>query len=176
VARPVNRNCLHCALKLDANQARQVHGVDGDGCWHESICHRRRSHYRNRQQNNKKRQQERRLLLKEVPKQVDGVYELRLPAPETLAAFLVFVRRTPGSPVHAIGAEIWQQGQRVGRIQLQHTMGMKGNDLSVYLQQMQLKLREAFGIERFEDAFVEIQPHDCPIAGCPLKPVGVGEH
>jgi hypothetical protein len=94
-----------------------------------------------------------------------------MPAPETLAAFLVFVRRNSGSPVHAIGAEIWQQGRLVGRIQLQHTMGMRGPDLSTYLQHMQEKLHVAFGIERFEDAFIELQPEACPIPSCPLKPV-----
>ncbi len=169
MARPVNRRCLHCATKLSADEARQVHGLEGDGCWHESVCHRRRTHYRHRQQNNEKRQQERRLSRKESPvPDTNAVYEVRLPAPEALAAFLVFVRRNSGSPVHAIGAEVWQQGRLVGRIALQHTMGLRSQEMSTYLVQMQQKLHEGFGIERFEDVFIERQPEDCPIASCPL--------
>jgi hypothetical protein len=89
----------------------------------------------------------------------------------------VFVRRHEGAPIHAIGAEIWQSGPHgqeggiVGRIPLQHTMGMTGPDLTDYLGQMQQKLIETFGIKRFEDSFIEIQPHHCPIEPCPLKPV-----
>ena len=87
-----------------------------------------------------------------------------------MAAFLVFVRRSPGAPVHAIGTEVWQQERMVGRIQLQHTTGMRGPDLNTYLQQMQQKLEAAFGIERFEDTFIELQPEACPLQTCPLRP------
>ncbi|MGA7934923.1 MAG: hypothetical protein WCA35_15360 [Kovacikia sp.] len=176
MARPVNRKCLNCALQLAADEARKVHGPNGDQCWEESICHRRRSHYRNRQRNNQKRRQTQRLLNKTArSSNFDGLIEVALPEPETLAAFLVFVRRNLRAPVHAIGAEIWQQGQLIGKIQLRHTAGMKSLDLTNYLQQMQQQLRESFGVERFEDTFVEIQPEDCPIEPCPLRPVKVNK-
>lgn len=164
MGRSVSRICMKCAL-LSVEEAK------AQPCWNPNVCHRRRSHYRNRQQNNEKRQQERRLAGKAAPSlNPDQPLEITLPEPETLAAFLMFVRRNPSAPIHAIGAEVWQQGRLVGRIQLQHTVGMRGPDLNTYLQQMQQKLQEAFGIERFEDTFIEIQPEDCPIQSCPLRP------
>ncbi|UBF30404.1 hypothetical protein K9N68_34975 (plasmid) [Kovacikia minuta CCNUW1] len=175
MARAVNRKCLHCALQLVADEARRVHGSEGDGCWQESVCHRRRSHYRNRHRNNEKRRQERRLNSKTARSSNSGqLIEITLPEPESLAAFLIFVRRNLRSPVHAIGAEVWQQGQMVGKIQLRHTAGMRSTDLTAYLQQMQQQLHESFGIERFEDTFVEIQPEDCPLDPCPLRPTRAG--
>lgn len=164
MGRSVSRICMKCALLL-------VEEAKAQPCWNPNVCHRRRSHYRNRQQNNEKRQQERRLAGKVAPSlNPDHLLEVTLPEPETLAAFLMFVRRNPGSPIHAIGAEVWQQGRLAGRIQPQHTIGMRGPDLNAYLQQMQQKLQEAFGVERFEDTFIEIQPEDCPIHSCPLRP------
>jgi hypothetical protein len=170
MARPVNRKCLHCALQLVADEARQVHGPDKDGCWEEAVCHRRRSHYRNRQRNNQRRRQERRIAGKPTQSlNFEHLIEVELPEPETLAAFLIFVRRNLRSPVHAIGAEVWQQSQIIGKIQLRHTAGMRSADLTGYLQQMQQQLYESFGVERFEDTFVEIQPEECPIDPCPLR-------
>jgi hypothetical protein len=164
MGRSVSRICMKCAL-LPIEEAK------AQSCWDATICHRRRSHYRNRQQNNEKRQQERRLVSKAIPaSNSDQLIEVTLPEPETLAAFLVFVRHSSGSPVHAIGAEVWQQGRLAGRIQLQHTVGMRGPDLNAYLQHMQQKLQEAFGVERFEDTVIELQPEDCPIQPCPLRP------
>jgi hypothetical protein len=174
--RPINHKCLQCAKKLEADQARQVHGSEGDDCWVEALCHRRRSQYRDRPKKNERRRVQYRLERKSVPLRDVGMFELEMPAPETLAAFFVFVRRHEGAPVHAIGAEIWQSGHLgqkglVGRIPLQHTMGMTGPDLTDYLEQMQQKLMETFGIKRFEDSFIEIQPQNCPIVPCPLKPL-----
>lgn len=163
MGRSISKICMKCAL-LPIEEAKAQH------CWNPKVCHRRRSHYRNRQQSNEKRQQERRLAKKADPSlNSEQLIEVTLPEPETLAAFLMFVRRSPGTPVHAIGAEIWEKGRMVGRIPLQHTAGMRGPDLNLYLQQMQEKIREAFGIERFEDSFIEIQPADCPIPACPLR-------
>lgn len=164
MGRAISRLCVKCAL-LPIEEAK------AQACWNPTVCHRRRSHYRHRQQQNEKRQQERRLDSKSTPTlHPDQIIEVTLPEPETLAAFLVFVRRSPGAPVHAIGAEVWQQGRMVGRIQLQHTTGMRGPDLNTYLQQMQQKLQVAFGIERFEDTFIELQPEACPLQTCPLRP------
>jgi hypothetical protein len=102
---------------------------------------------------------------------MDGqVLEVSLPCPDTLAAFLVFVRRNPTAPIHAIGAEIWQRDRLVARIPLQHTVGLRGPDLTAYLQQMQRLLRDSFGLERFEDTFIERLPEQCPIRPCPLHP------
>ena len=45
---------MECA-QLSAPVAQRLHGPDGDGCWVESRCRRRRSHYRNRLEVNEKR-------------------------------------------------------------------------------------------------------------------------
>lgn len=164
MSRAINRLCMKC-VSLPIEEAK------AQPCWNPAVCHRRRSHYRHRQQQNEKRQQQRRLASKVTPAlSPNQVIEVALPEPETLAAFLVFVRRHLSAPVHAIGAEVWQQGRIVGRIQLQHTAGMRGPELNKHLQQMQQKLQAAFGIERFEDTFIELQPEACPLQNCPLRP------
>ncbi|WP_227500119.1 hypothetical protein [Synechococcus sp. PCC 7335] len=57
--RRVDKKCVACA-QLSASDARQLHGKgkEGDGCWNEKRCPRKRSHYRNRQQLNEKRRLE----------------------------------------------------------------------------------------------------------------------
>ena len=46
--RRVDKKCVACA-QLGAAQARQLHGKQGDNCWHEKRCPRKQSHYRHRQ-------------------------------------------------------------------------------------------------------------------------------
>ncbi len=45
MARSLNRKCLECS-KLSVEEARQLHGPQDNGCWDDSRCHKRRSHYR----------------------------------------------------------------------------------------------------------------------------------
>ena len=52
--RRINKKCVECP-QLSTDEAKQVHGEAGDGCWNEDLCHRRRSHYRNRREVNEKR-------------------------------------------------------------------------------------------------------------------------
>lgn len=54
MARRVNKKCLKCSV-LDAEEARRLHGAEGDGCWDDLKCHKRRSHYRHRSDRNFKR-------------------------------------------------------------------------------------------------------------------------
>jgi hypothetical protein len=44
MARSINRKCLDCAA-LSAEEAQQLHGEAGDGCWDAERCKKRRSHY-----------------------------------------------------------------------------------------------------------------------------------
>jgi hypothetical protein len=42
MARPDQEKCRLCS-KLTAPAAKQLHGPDGDRCWDEAYCHKRRS-------------------------------------------------------------------------------------------------------------------------------------
>ncbi len=48
--------CRLCA-KLSAQQAQQLHGLEGDACWIPQRCYKRRTYYRHRDDYNRKRRQ-----------------------------------------------------------------------------------------------------------------------
>ncbi len=54
MARRITKKCVECA-QLTAAQAQQLHGKNGDGCWHDKRCPSKRSYYRNRQRLNEQR-------------------------------------------------------------------------------------------------------------------------
>jgi hypothetical protein len=45
--RKIPDKCLRCAA-LSADQAKVLHGVDGNGCWDRKVCPSRRSYIRHR--------------------------------------------------------------------------------------------------------------------------------
>lgn len=49
-----NKKCLKCSI-LDVEEAQRLHGSEGDGCWDDLKCHKRRAHYRHRSDCNFKR-------------------------------------------------------------------------------------------------------------------------
>ncbi|HIK56395.1 MAG TPA: hypothetical protein IGS37_14695 [Synechococcales cyanobacterium M55_K2018_004] len=91
------------------------------------------------------------------------------PVPLPYAAVLVLYRQHKDAPVHAIGAEIWQGKVKVLNIQPIHCMGMRGNEVTAYIQTMLAELHQHFKVSRFEDVIKELPVHDCPLVPCPLK-------
>lgn len=171
--RRINQKCLQCA-QLSVVQARQRHGPEGDGCWDESICHRRRSHYRNRRDNNASR---RSLYRQEVQqKQAES-------APEELSfqidlkpvAYLYLYRqKRQDAPLHAIAISVWQGNQRLLEVTPIHCAGMRNQQIQRYLMDVLTTLRDRYGITKFEPE-IRLEPSECPIEACPLKPKAMSE-
>lgn len=184
MARKVNKKCQHCAT-LSAEEAIALHGIDGDHCWNPDDirqlgynCHRRRNHYRNREDDNRNRRRMRKLashpagMGKAHANTVLAGEEMQLiipPPPIILAAVLVLYRNHKDAPVHAVAAEIWQGDRKVGEMKPIHCMGMRGDQVATYLQQVLTTLRESYGVSRFEDVVKEIPVQQCPIEACPIS-------
>ncbi|MBD1909860.1 MULTISPECIES: hypothetical protein [unclassified Leptolyngbya] len=183
MARHVNQKCQQCAA-LAVEEAIALHGPEGDNCWNPENrngwgydCHRRRSHYRHRDDDNRTRRRLRRAA-KLNPGGVaiapigdpDTPLEL-LPPPTThYAAVLVLYRNRKDSPVHAIAAEIWQGDTKIHTIKAVHCLGMRGNEVADYIEQLLTQLHERFKVSRFESEPKELPVADCPLTPCPMKP------
>ncbi len=178
MGRRINAKCQHCAT-LTVEEAIALHGPNGDNCWNPGNvngwgydCHRRRSHYRHRDDINRTRRRLRRSGKVEADPlpTVEGYLEL-LPAPPStaFAAVLVLYRNHKDAPVHAVGAEIWQGDRKVMDIKPVHCMGMRGNEVTAYIQDVLSQLHQQFRVSRFEDVVKELPVSQCPIVPCPLK-------
>jgi hypothetical protein len=183
MARRVNHKCQHCAT-LTAEEAIALHGTAGDNCWNPDDirqlgynCHRRRNHYRHRDDDNRNRRRLRKLEKQGLGTQavsnhraVEDPVLISAPTPPAIcAAVLVLYRNHKDSPVHAVAAEVWQGDRKIGGLQPVHCMGMRGDQVAAYLQEVLLTLREHYGVGRFEDVVKEVPITQCPISGCPIS-------
>mgnify|MGYP001797757953 FL=1 len=161
--------CVAC-VSLSAAQARQQHGPNGDGCWDEKRCHRKRSHYRNRRDSNEKR---RALYQQDVATRADDEVEtVSLDVAESsmpYANLYIWREKRKDAPVHAIGATVIHNGQKVLEVKPIHCAGYRRRQLERYVSQKILPyLTERYGITHFVNE-VRLEPIECPIPGCPLK-------
>lgn len=181
MARRVNAKCQQCAM-LAVEEAIALHGPTGDNCWNPANeqgwgydCHRRRSHYRHREDNNRTRRRLRKAAREGTPSDqrtfpVQDGEPMALPAPPPVyAAVLVLYRNHKDAPVHAVGAEIWQGDRQVLALSPMHCMGMRGNQVTDYIQSVLEQLHQQFGVSRFEDVIKQLPVEACPIQPCPLK-------
>lgn len=126
MARRVNKKCLKCAV-LAVEEARQLHGVEGDGCWDDLKCHKRRSHYRNRSERNFKRVISRQLQQKaDIPETLKLTTESG--AENTLTLLILYVdhppRRKEKVLLHAMGAELWLGTEHQAKIEPVHCLAL----------------------------------------------------
>lgn len=164
--RKVNPKCLQCA-QLSIDQARQIHGPGGDGCWDESRCHRRRSHYRNRRDNNAVR---RSLYQQQLQQEQQQPEHLEVPIDLKPVAYLYLYRvKRQDAPLHAMAISVWKGNQRLLEVTPIHCAGMRNQKLQEYLRDVLKSLNEHFGITKFEPE-IRMEPAECPIEDCPLKP------
>lgn len=172
MSRPIAKKCKHCST-LSTEDAKVLHGSDGDNCWNPTVCHRRRSHYRHRDDINRIRRRIRRNTEQSTPNRDlnhNSYEEICIPVDRaSLAAVLVLYRQTKQSPVHAIAAEVWQGTQKIGGVAAVHCMGMRGNQVTNQIHTMLTTISNTFGISRFEDVIKELPVESCPIDGCPLQ-------
>ncbi len=168
MGRHISKICRHCAT-LSVEAAKELHGSNGDGCWNPRICHRRRSHYRHRDNNNRSRRRAKKIGVGANTEPAVEV-EIQPPMPKTVsAAVLVLYRQHKNAPVHAVAAEIWTGSHLIASIKPVHCMGMRGNQVSEYLQEILELLTQRFGVTRFEDIIKEVPVQKCPIRPCPLQ-------
>lgn len=173
--RQLNRKCQHCAT-LSAEEAQTLHGADGDDCWNPSDflhrgydCHRRRSHYRYREDNNRSRRRARKTQKSATKCAADLIEITPLAPPVAIAAVLVLYRQHKNAPVHAVAAEVWSGSNPIAGVKPVHCMGMRGNQVKEYIQEILELLTQEFGVTRFEDIVKEVPVQKCPIQPCPLK-------
>lgn len=157
--------CLACA-QLSIEEAQHQHGPGGDNCWIASRCHRKRSHYRHRGQVNVQRREQYR-----ASQHQEQTEELNLDLDLPPVAYLYVYRpKRADSPIHAVAVSVWQGDQQLLRVRPVHCAGMKGNQLKQYLVQVLKQLNQRYpNITQFE-AEIRLEPQECPIKSCPLKP------
>ncbi|MBE9113794.1 hypothetical protein IQ273_30960 [Nodosilinea sp. LEGE 07298] len=171
--RRINPQCLHCA-QLSVEQARQLHGEQGDGCWEESRCHRRRSHYRNRRDNNASRRSTYRQSAQENqagqgPETISVAIALK-----PVAYLYLYRQKRQDAPLHALSVSVWEGEQHLLDVTPIHCAGMRNQKIQEYLVDVLKTLRERYGITKFEPE-IRLEPTECPIKSCPLKPHLVAE-
>ena len=165
--RKINKKCVECA-QLSATQAQHLHGQEGDGCWVEKRCPRRRSHYRNRQRLNEQRRLQYQQQVTEVgTKEVETVALSVAEASIPYANLYIWREKRKDAPVHAIAASVFKDGAKVLEVAPIHCAGYRRRQLEKYVQKEVMGyLNARFGITFFADE-VRLEPIECPIAGCP---------
>ena len=160
---------MECA-QLSAQKAQQLHGPEGDSCWVESRCRRRRSHYRNRLEVNEKRRSTYHRDL-DTPAQ-PTVETVSLAVAEDVtpyATLYIWRERRKDAPVHAISASVFQGSSKVLEIEPIHCAGLRRRELEKYVQKNVMGyLKARFGITFFANE-VRLEPIECPIDGCSLN-------
>lgn len=173
MARRVNKKCLKCAL-LAVEEARQLHGVEGDGCWNDLKCHKRRSHYRHRSERNLKR-----VVLRQIqgepntPETIE--FSPSLPPSKHFPVLILYTDHPPHPKqkilVHAVGAELWSGTEPQVRIEPVHSFALSQEQFRALTQQILKKFSEHCNTDEILASFSELIYRDmqyCPIHPCPL--------
>jgi hypothetical protein len=71
------------------------------------------------------------------------------------------------SPIHAIGADIWDGEKRLAVVTPVHCAGWLPSQVHSYVQQTLKILENAYGFQKFAGQIIE-HPEQCPIRPCPL--------
>lgn len=152
---------------LSADEARTVHGANGDGCWNEQRCHRRRSHYRNRRDTNAERRSLYRLAV-EAQQGEQLPNTLAIPVVLKPVAYLYLYRQKHrDAPLHAIAISVWQGNQHLANVEPIHCAGLRNQQIQSYLMQVLKQLKQTYNINKFEPE-IQLDPKECPIPSCPL--------
>ncbi|MGB3766235.1 MAG: hypothetical protein WA947_06715 [Phormidesmis sp.] len=166
--RKISKKCMECA-QLSAPVAQRLHGPDGDGCWVESRCRRRRSHYRNRLEVNEKRRSTYRESDAPAQPTVETVSLTVAEDVTPYATLYIWRERRRDAPVHAISASVFQGSSKVLEIEPIHCAGFRRQELENYMQKKVMPyLKARYGITFFANQ-IRLEPIECPIKGCSLQ-------
>jgi len=147
---------------LSAEQAQVLHGSDGNGCWNPAVCYSRRSYARNRDRINQTRSRKRKEgELEQIPVQFEPLSQL------VFGVLVVYRKAGVDTPVHAVGAEIWQGQEKVAIIPTVHCVGMVPSQVYQYVNKMLSVLEERYGIKKFVSQ-TRLDPQLCGLHPCPL--------
>ena len=167
MARALDPKCLACS-QLSVAEARQIHGPEGDNCWNQKRCPRRRSHYRNRRESNAKRRAERQQA-KVAEMANSGVETVAIQKETAPVAYLYLYReRRKDAPLHAIAASVWWGEEKVLEVEPIHCAGLRNRQIQRYLERTLGYLRTRYGITKFEPE-IRLELQECPMKDCPLK-------
>ena len=158
MAKPVNRKCEGCAAQKSHEEAQQR------PCWVGTKCVARRSHYRNRADRLAKKRagyvRGRIQAIKRLDLPLDG-YE---PIPE---AKVIYWRDRADGPIHAIGINVYEDGELAAKVEPKHCRGMHQNKLRRTLTQWQQLLSVQHG-GKLQWSQVRLPAAQCPL--CEEKP------
>ena len=159
--RALPEKCRKCAM-LSAEQAQTLHGVERDGCWNPAVCYSRRSYARNRDRINQTRSRKRKEgELEQIPVQFEPLSQLMF------GVLVVYRKAGVDTPVHAIGAEIWQGQEKVAIVPAVHCAGMVPSQVHQYVGKVLSVLEERYGIKKFASQ-TRLDPELCASHPCPL--------
>lgn len=155
--------CRKCAM-LSAEQAQALHGVEGDGCWDTAVCYSRRSYARHRDRINQTRSRKRK------EGELEQISVQFKPLAQLLFGVLVVYRKSGAdTPVHAVGAEVWQGQEKVAIVLPVHCVGMVPSQVHMYVGKILSALEEQYGIKKFASQ-IRLDPDLCSIRPCPMQP------
>lgn len=164
---PPNPKCLAC-IDYSRVKAKRIHGPQGDGCWKDNTCDRKRNHYRYRKEDNAKRRGKY-ADQKATITEVETVESISIPVLVPPVALLYLYReKRQDSHLHSLAVSVWQGSEKLAKIEAIHCMGMTNTQVRNYLNEVLKVLRDRFGITEFEPA-IRMEPSECKIAECPLK-------
>ena len=167
--RKISKKCVECA-RLSAPVAQQLHGPEGNGCWVESRCRRRRSHYRNRLEVNEKRRSTYHRD-SDTPAQ-PTVETVSLTVAEDMtpyATLYIWRERRRDAPVHAISASVFQGSSKVSRNRTDSLCGLpQARARKLHAEKVMPYLKARYGITFFANQ-IRLEPVECPTQGCSLQ-------
>lgn len=160
--RALPEKCRKCGM-LSAAQAQALHGAEGDGCWDPAVCYSRRSYARNRDRINQTRSRRRKEReLEQIPVEFEPLNQL------VFGVLVVYRRAGADTPVHAIGAEIWQGQEKIAVVPPVHCIGVVPSQVHTYVGKMLNVLENRYGIKKFASQ-TRLDPELCGLRPCPLQ-------
>jgi hypothetical protein len=163
MAKTLPEKCRKCAM-LSAEQAQVLHGVEGDHCWNPVVCYSRRSYARHRDRINQTRSRKRQEgALEQIPVEFEPLAQL------VFAVLVVYRQAGVDTPVHAIGAEIWQGHAKVAIVPPILCAGMVPSQVHSYVGKLLSVLEERYGIKKFASQ-TRLDSELCALRPCPLQP------
>lgn len=182
--RTQNDKCRLCA-KLSTEEAQNLHGEKGDGCWNEKRCPDRRYSYRHNAERNQRRRQRHQQQKQGVAAVAPAVTappamlsnnpeELSLPVPPAPYAVIHWYRYQDNDRIHALGGELWANNQRISVFGPVHLLGNTPTQVKTLVAQMLQGFSDTagqkFGVKLAGFAFKrELSASQCPAFDCPLR-------
>jgi hypothetical protein len=157
-SKTIDPKCIRCAL-LSGETAKSTHD-----CWVPGACPSKRHYIKNREGISQQRRK----------KRIEVVHQVVMPQ-VVYGNLLIWRELRQDSPIHAIGADIWDGERRVAVVSPVHCAGWLPSQVHAYVQKTLNLLENEYDFQKFAGQIIE-HPEQCPIRPCPLHssafPVG----